>query len=51
MKKRVKIFSAIAVLLVVLFVALIVLAKVLITPERVKMALLPLAEESCQDEE
>lgn len=44
MKKWTKIFSVTAVILVALVVALIVLASVLITPERVKTTLLPLAE-------
>ena len=48
MKKWTKIFSVAAAVLVVLIVALIVLASVLITPERVKTALLPLAEDHLQ---
>lgn len=45
MKKWLKILSGIVVVAVCLVVVLIVLAKVLITPERVKGALLPLAED------
>jgi AsmA protein len=45
MKKWIKIFSVAAAVLVLLIVALIVLANVLITPERIKATLLPLAEE------
>lgn len=45
MKKWAKIFSVAAAVLVVLIIALIVLANVLITPERIKETLLPLAEE------
>ena len=45
MKKLTKIFALVVSLLVVLAVALVVLANVLITPERVKATLLPLAEE------
>jgi AsmA protein len=48
MKKWAKIFSAAAAVLVVLIIALIVLANVLITPERIKATLLPLAEEKLQ---
>ena len=46
MKKWTKILSAVAMILVALIVTLVVLAKVLITPERVKETLLPLAEEN-----
>ncbi len=46
MNKWLKILSGIAAVLVLLVVALLVLATVLITPERVKEALLPLAEEN-----
>lgn len=46
MKKWTKIFSVTAALLVTLIIALIVLAKVLITPERVKATLLPYAEQN-----
>jgi len=43
-----KIFGAILVLVLVLGVALVVLAKILITPERVKQTVLPLAEQQLQ---
>jgi len=46
MKKWTKIFSVVSAVLVVLVVTVIVLANVLITPERVKEALLPLVEEN-----
>lgn len=46
MKKWTKIFSFILAVLVVLVVTVIVLANVLITPERVKEALLPLIEKN-----
>jgi len=46
MKKWTKIFSVVFFILVVLVVTVIVLANVLITPERVKAALLPLVEEN-----
>lgn len=45
MKRWMKIVAVLAVLLAALVIALLVLAKVLITPERVKATLLPLAEE------
>jgi len=45
MKKLKKIIAGVAAVVVVVFVALIVLANVLITPERVRGVLLPLAEE------
>ncbi len=45
MKKWTKILSVVAVVLVALAVALIVLANVLVTPERVKETVLPLVEE------
>jgi AsmA protein len=48
MKKWTKIFSAAVAVLLVLIVALIVLANILITPERVKATLLPLAEKNLQ---
>ena len=46
MKKWTKIFSVAAAVLVALIIVLIVLAKVLITPERVKATLLPYAEQN-----
>jgi len=46
MNKWTKIFAAVVTVLVVLVVALIVLANVLITPERVKATLLPLIAEN-----
>ena len=46
MNKWLKILSAVGAVLVLLVVALIVLATVLITPERVKETILPLAEEN-----
>ncbi len=46
MKKWTKILSVVVILLVALVVGLVVLANVLITPERVKETLLPLAEEN-----
>ncbi len=48
MKKLKKIFAVVAVLLAGLVVALLVLANVLITPERVRQTILPLAEENLQ---
>ncbi|MDT8444658.1 MAG: AsmA family protein [Desulfuromonadales bacterium] len=45
MKKWAKIVSVAAAVLIALIIALIVLANVLITPERIKQTLLPLAEE------
>lgn len=46
MKKWTKIISAIAAVSVVLVIALVVLANMLVTPERVRETLLPLAEEN-----
>lgn len=48
MKKPVKVVAWIAGIVVVLIVALIVLAKIVITPERVKDTVLPIAEKSLQ---
>lgn len=50
MNKFAKIAAGLAVLVVVVVVALMVLAKVLITPERVKTTVLPLAREALQRE-
>jgi AsmA protein len=48
MNKLLKILSGIGAALILLVVALLVLATVLITPERVKETILPLAEENLQ---
>jgi AsmA protein len=48
MNKWLKILSGVGVVLILLVVALVVLATVLITPERVKETILPLAEENIQ---
>src|SRR5210317_381555 len=48
MKKFTKILAVVAVVVVVLVLCLVVLAKVLITPERVKQTVLPIAEEALQ---
>ncbi|MDH3959701.1 MAG: AsmA family protein, partial [Desulfuromonadales bacterium] len=48
MNKFLKILSGIGAALILLVVALLVLATVLITPERVKETILPLAEENLQ---
>ena len=48
MNKWLKILSGIGAVLILLVVALLVLATVLITPERVKETILPLAEENLQ---
>lgn len=48
MKKAPKIIITIAIVLVVLIVGLFVLAKVLITPERVRDTVVPLAEQALQ---
>lgn len=45
MSKPVKIVSAIVAVVIVLAIALVVLAKVLITPERIRSTVIPLAEE------
>ena len=46
MKKWIKIFSAVVAVLIALAVVLVILASVLITPDRVKSALLPLVEQN-----
>ena len=46
MHKFIKILGAVVVVILVLVVALVILAKVLITPERVKQTVLPLAEQN-----
>lgn len=46
MKKWTKIISAVVVVSVALVIALVVLANILVTPERVRETLLPLAEEN-----
>ena len=48
MNKFGKILAAVAVVIVLLVVGLFVLAKVLITPERIKTTVLPIAEETLQ---
>ena len=46
MKKGLKIFAGMVAILVLLAIALVILANVLITPERVRETLLPLAEKN-----
>jgi AsmA protein len=48
MKKLTRIVAVVIALVVVLCVALVILAKVLITPERVRQTILPLAEEQLE---
>jgi len=48
MKKFTKIFAVVAVVVVALVIGLIVLAKFVITPERVKQTVLPIAEDALQ---
>ena len=48
MNKFCKILAAIALVVVILVVGLVVLAKIIITPERVKQTVLPIAEETLQ---
>ena len=48
MKKFTKILAVVAVVVVALVICLVVLAKILITPERVKQTVLPIAEDALQ---
>ncbi|MBW2451226.1 MAG: DUF748 domain-containing protein, partial [Deltaproteobacteria bacterium] len=48
MNKMMKILGGLSLIVIALFVAMIVLAKILITPERIKQTVLPLAEQALQ---